>query len=240
MNKRKAIIFIVFILILLVIGIAIKIVIDFRKEGQIRNEVKEVTKVFVPSNIDDESINALLERRVITKGEYSKVEDSIKSYYKDLYSNLKNITFLLDEENEYNYLSSENLKNDSESLLKAKDSITNTKAQIDEYYTLFINYLTIDDTKLSYVADKNLSNYYIKFYLELTNEVNDEELKENLLTKYNKVNNRLDIYSEALTFLETNVKHWSIKKGTISFDSTEYYDDYIEITNKLNEEVPKE
>lgn len=237
MNKKKIIIGVITILVLIIIGVALKISFDFKKEATIRSEVKEITKVFVPTNIDNEDANAVLERRVITKGEYSKVEDSLKLYYKDLYSNLKNLTFLLDEENEYNYLSVDNLKPDSESLIKSKDTINNTKAQIEEYYNIFINSLTVEDTKLSYVTNKDLSNYYIKFYLELTNEVNDEELKENLLAKYNKINTRLDIYNEALTFLETNVKHWEIKKDNISFDSTEIYDEYIEITSKLNEGV---
>ncbi len=237
MNKKKLILFIFFILIIVIIGIAIKITIDFRREAQIKKEIEEVTKLFGTANIDNEDANAMLERRVITKGDYSKVEDSIKLYYKDLYSNLKNITFLLDEENEYNYLSVDNLKNNSESLVKAKDSINNTKAQIDEYYNLFLNYLTVEDTKLSYISNKDLSNYYISFYLELTNEVNDEGLKENLLAKYNKITNRLDVYNEALTFLETNIKHWTIKDNAISFDSTEIYDEYIKITSKLNEGV---
>ena len=226
MNKKKLILFIFFILIIVIIGIAIKITIDFRREAQIKKEIEEVTKLFGTANIDNEDANAMLERRVITKGDY-----------KDLYSNLKNITFLLDEENEYNYLSVDNLKNNSESLVKAKDSINNTKAQIDEYYNLFLNYLTVEDTKLSYISNKDLSNYYISFYLELTNEVNDEGLKENLLAKYNKITNRLDVYNEALTFLETNIKHWTIKDNAISFDSTEIYDEYIKITSKLNEGV---
>ena len=237
MSKKKVIIIIALLAILAIIFLAIKITTDFKKEAQIREEIKEVTKLFGTANIDNEDANAMLERRIITRGDYSKVEDSIKLYYKDLYSNLKNLTFLLDEENEYNYLSVDNLKPDSDSLLKSKDTINNTKAQIDEYYNIFIKSLTIEDTKLSYVTNKDLSNYYIKFYLELTNEVNDEELKENLLAKYNKINTRLDIYNEALTFLETNVKHWEIKKDNISFDSTEIYDEYIEITSKLNEGV---
>ncbi len=237
MSKKKVIILISLLAIIAIIFLVIKITTDFKKEAQIREEIKEVTKLFGTANIDNEDANAMLERRVITKGDYSKVEDSIKLYYKDLYSNLKNLTFLLDEENEYNYLSVDNLKPDSDTLLKSKDTINNTKAQIDEYYNIFIKSLTIEDTKLSYINNKDLSNYYIKFYLELTNEVNDEELKENLLAKYNKINTRLDIYNEALTFLETNVKHWEIKKDNISFDSTEIYDEYIEITSKLNEGV---
>ena len=237
MKNKKLLVGIIVILVLVTIGVTIKISIDFKKEAKIRDEIKEVTKVFGTANIDNEDVNAALERRVITRGDYSKVEDSIKLYYKDLYSNLKNLNFLLDEENEYNYLAVSNLKPNSDALLKSKDLINNTKAQIEEYYNLFINYLTVEDTKLSYVTSKDLSNYYIKFYLELTNEVNDETLKENLLAKYNKANNRLDVYNEALTFLETNVKHWEIKKDTISFDSTEIYDEYIEITSKLNEGV---
>ena len=130
MNKKKIIIGVITILVLIIIGVALKISFDFKKEATIRSEVKEITKVFVPTNIDNEDANAVLERRVITKGEYSKVEDSLKLYYKDLYSNLKNLTFLLDEENEYNYLSVDNLKPDSESLIKSKDTINNTKAQI--------------------------------------------------------------------------------------------------------------
>lgn len=234
-NKMKLIIFLV--VIALVIGVATKVTLDFRKEAKIRKEIKEVTELFINNNINNEEANAMLERRVIEKGDYKIVEEAIKLYYKDLYSNLQNITFLLDEENEYSYLSSSNLKTDGPDFTKSKDTIANTKAQIDDYYNLFITYLTDEEVKLSYIKDKELSKYYIDFYLELTDEVNNKALKENLLKKYTSANNKLDIYNEVLAFLEINSIHWHIKKDNILFDSIEINDKFNFITSKLIEEV---
>lgn len=233
MKNKKLLI--IGIILLIILALTAKIALDFHKEKQIRNEIKEVTKLFGTSNIDDESAKEMLERRIIDKGDYKVVEDSIKRYYKDLYSNLNNINFLLDEENEFNYLSSTNITSDMPSFTKSKDTIKNTRAQTEEYYNLFIKYLTDEEIKLGYISDSKVRKYYVDFYLELTNEVNDENLKESLLAKYNSVNNKLDIYEEALTFLENNSEHWKIKDDNIAFDTTEIYDEYILITNKLTE-----
>ena len=78
MSKKKVIILISLLAIIAIIFLVIKITTDFKKEAQIREEIKEVTKLFGTANIDNEDANAMLERRVITKGDYSKVEDSIK------------------------------------------------------------------------------------------------------------------------------------------------------------------
>ncbi len=236
MNKKKIIILLSIIALVLIVVIGIKIGLDFHKESIIKEDIRSINNAII--NYDESfDINSILETRKINSGHYKAVEDAIKTYYTDLYNNLKNIAFLLDSENEYNYLDISNIKSDGPTFTKSKDMISNTKAQIDDYYNLFLKYLTNEDLKLNYIADKKLDRYYVNFYLELTSEINDEVLKNNLATQYEKAINKLDIYEEAIDYLIINKSTWTIKNNTITFNKTEYYTEYNKITNKLNEGV---
>lgn len=234
MKKKHTVFIVIAIIVIIGVAIALKISSDFNKETKIKSDIKEVINVFDTKNINQEKINKVLNRRVIKKGQYKKVEESIKDYYKDLYDDFNNLIFLLDDDNFSNYLTSKNLKDDRPSFLKSKNNLQNSKAQITENYNEFITQLTDETTKLTYIIDKDLDKYYIDFYLSLTNEINKEELKKEIENMTNSAQEKIIIYNEALDFLIANKGHWDIKNEVIMFDKTEYYEEYINITEKLN------
>lgn len=206
---------------------------DLKKEKVIKSEIKEITKVFGTENIDNDDVNTILERRLIKKGEYGKVEDSVKQYYKDLYDDLKNINFLLEEDN-YNYfLSSKNIVEDGPSFIKSKNKIQNIKAQLSECYQEFDNQLNNESIKISYVIDQDLSRYYKNFYLDLTNSSIEPTIKNDIEKRYKAALNKIDIYNEALDFLIATKGHWEVKNDVIAFEKAEDFDYYKEITDKL-------
>lgn len=232
MKKKKTII--IFIIIAIIIAfITTKLISDFTKETKIKDEIKEISKVFKVVNIDDDEVNEILNRRIIKSGPYKDVEDSIKKYYQNVYSNLKNLTFLLDDDNFSIYLSGDNLKEDKPNFTKSKDNLLNTKAQIDEYYNLLTDELDNKQTKIEYILDKDVSPYYQEFYLELTSLAISNDFNNELSEAYENTITKIDIYNEALDFLITNKGHWSIKDDVIIFDDTVLYEEYINITKKL-------
>lgn len=232
MNKKKIIIISIAIILILALGIITKVAIDFNKESKIRNEIKEIEKVFFSS--DNTSINEILDRRIIKKGPYATVEESIKAYYKNLYSTKENIFFLLDDDNFSNYLSSKNLNDDKPLYVKSRSNLKNTKAQLDENYQKYLSDINETSNKLSYLTEKDLKSYYSNFYIELTENVITSESKEVLEKEYNKAINRINIYNEVYDFLSANKGHWAIKNDRLEFDDTLLYEEYINITDKLS------
>lgn len=233
MKNKKTVIICIFIIIA-VLGISIKLALDLSKEAKIRNEIKEISKVLNLANIDDDQVNEILSRRIIKKGHYADVEDSIKNYYTNLYSDIKNLTFLLDDDNFSSYLTEKNLNDDKPTFIKSKDNLQNSQAQIEEYYTKLTNELTNKNEKLSYVAEKNLSTYYRDFYLELTTLAIPEDFQTQVDNAYEQTLEKIEIYNEALDFLIANKGHWTVKNEVILFDETTLYEEYIVITEKLS------
>ena len=232
--KKKRVIFTIIVLALILAGFLVTSLIrDLKKEKVIKDEINQISKVFGTENIDDDDVNTILERRILKKGEYAKEEDSIKKYYKDLYDDLKNINFLLEEDNYDFFLTSKNLIEDGPSFIKSKNKIQNTKAQLAECYQEFSNQIDNESIKISYVLDKDLSRYYKNFYLDLTDDLVDSSLKNNIEKKYKVLLNRIDIYNEAFDFLIASRGHWQIKNDVIAFERPEDFELYKNIIDKL-------
>ncbi len=233
--KKKAIIILLIIIALLVFTfLFFKVYKDLRKESTIRNEIQEINRIIEQNNTDDEDIiYEILDRRTIEKGSYKKIENAIKNYYKDYYSSYKNIVFLLEEESIYNYLSNDNLKDFDNTYAKSKDHIINTNAQVEELYKTFTSYET-EDKKNSYIAETKLDNYYKNFYIELTSNTLSETNVDEVKTNYTKYTTNLEIYNEALDFLNSKKNSWKIKNDIIVFEQVEDYETYMSIINKLN------
>lgn len=232
--KKRRVLFTVVVLAIILAGFLVSgLIRDLKKETTIKNEMKEITKVFGSENINEDNVKTILERRLIKKGEYAKVEDSLKLYYKDLYDDYNNVIFLLEEEN-YNYfLSSKNILEDGPSFIKTKNKIQNMKAQMAECYQELDKQINNESVKISYVLDKDLSRYYKNFYLDLTENLIPETIINNLEKKYKEVIKKIDIYNDALDFLIATKGHWEIRNDVIAFEKTEDFDLYKEIISKL-------
>jgi len=236
MDKKKMIIIVIALLLIVGSFIAIKVALDFNKEAKLRDEIKKISTIFTTEESKNK-LTEILDRRVISKGQYALVEDSIKLYYKDLYNNLSNLNFLLDDDNFTDYLSSRNLSNDGPNFIKSRDNLANTRVQIDENYKLFTNLLDDDPTRSSYLEGKNIDIYYRNFYLELTTLVVNADFRSTLKSDYDQVISKISIYNEIFDFLFSNKGHWAISNDKIAFDDTVLYDEYIHITEKLNGEI---
>lgn len=233
MEKKHLIFFIILLLFIVGSVITFNVVTDLNDEGKIKNEIKEISKVFTIANIDDEDVNEILDRRIIKKGTYADIENSIKQYYKSLYSDLKNLTFLLDADNFTNYLSSKNIVEDGPIFLKSRSNLTNTKSQITEYYDKFTKSISNDNNKLSYM-DKSAKKYYIDFYLELTDLALPEDFEQQLEKEYNNVINNIDIYNQAFDFLYANRSDWEIRNNELVFEDATILDEYMKVIDQLN------
>lgn len=235
MKKKYLIIAIIILAIALIIGISLKIGTDFSKETKIKNEVKLIVEYLDKGLYNDETLTKILNREVVETGDYSFVEKSIKSYYKDLQADLSNFDFLISEDNFSNYLSGSNLKEDRPSFIKSKDNLHNTKSQITEVFIELDNQLNDKSLKMTYIADKDVKSYYKEFYLSLIDEYLDEDFYNNIKTSKENTLSKIDTYNEALDFLIANKGHWDIDKEVIIFDDNIYYEEYLSITNKLTE-----
>lgn len=235
LKKKYLIIAIIILAIALIIGISLKIGTDFSKETKIKNEVKLIVEYLEKGQYNDETLTKILNREVVESGEYNIVEKSVKSYYKDLQADLSNFDFLISEDNFSNYLSGTNLKEDRPSFIKSKDNLHNTKSQITEVFTELDNQLNDQNLKAQYIADKDIKSYYKEFYLSLIDEYLNEDFSNNINISKENTLSKIATYNEALDFLIANKGHWNIDKEVIIFDDNIYYEEYLNITNKLIE-----
>ncbi len=235
MKKKYLIIASIIILILICGSIVINIVVDYNKETKIRNEVQEIIEELKQETIDEEKIKLLLNRQEVKKGKYNKVEISIKKYYTDIYLNISNLNFLTAKENYELYLEEDNLEQDKPNFIKSKEKLTNTNAQISIEYESFKKKTNDKATKMVYIADKGLKQYYIDFFLELTNEVEINEINKNIENQVNDIAKISDVYNEVFSFLSANKGNWDVKGNIMTFKETTLYDEYSQIIEKLPE-----
>ncbi|HAB66775.1 MAG TPA: hypothetical protein DCE23_05355 [Firmicutes bacterium] len=233
MEKKHVIFFIILLLLIIGFIIAFNVISDLNDETKIKNEIKEISEVFTIANIDNENVNEILDRKVIKKGIYADIEVGIKQYYKNLYSDLKNLTFLLDADNFTNYLSSKNITEDGPIFLKSRSNLNNSKAQIIEYYDKFTKSLSNNNTKLSYI-NQNEKKYYIDFYLELTNLALPENFESSLKDEYDNALNNIEIYIKAFDFLYANRSNWEIRNTELVFEDATILDEYMQVIDQLN------
>ena len=235
MKKGRIIFTVLVMLIIIACFIFAKVFNDLKKENKIKSEIKEIVQVFGTENIDDDDVNAIIDRRIYTKGNYAKVEDAVKNYYKDLYSYQKNITFLMDDENFINYLTVENISSDGKDFLKSKSNLQTTKLQINDKYQQFDQQLNDDAVKISYIFDKKIDKYYQNLYLEFISQYTPSNLTDDMKEKYDQSLKKIDLYNEAFDFLATNKDHWKTTGDVLTFDDTGLYEEYKKITDQIDE-----
>ncbi|MBQ4031483.1 MAG: hypothetical protein II625_06985 [Bacilli bacterium] len=233
--KKSRVIFTIMILVLILASFVLaKVFSDLKKEKRIENEIKEVVRVLGTENIDDDDVNAILERRIFSKGNYHIVEDALKNYYKDLYNYQKNIAFLMDDDNFITYLSSKNIVEDGPTFTKSISNLQTNKSQLADKYNEFEKQLKDESTQISYIFDKNVDSYYKKYYLECISEYTPSSLETDIKDKYEETLKKIDLYNEAFAFLTANEAHWRITDDVITFDDTTLYEGYKAITDKID------
>ena len=117
--KKKIFIGIGIIVAIIVAIIAFMVVSDMIQEKKLMEEFQYVEGLTEKEDHETDEIKEALER-VITKGDYGKVETSYKQYLKDVYGNMENISKILDDEKITNSLTSENYKEDGPDFVTTK------------------------------------------------------------------------------------------------------------------------
>ena len=234
MKKNRVIFTVIILVLILACFVLAKVFSDLKKEKLIKKDIQEIVAVLGTENIDDDDVNAMLERRIFSKGSYYIVEDSLKNYYKDLYSYQKNITFLMDDDNFDTYLSPKNIAEDGPTFTKSISNLQTTKSQLTDKYNEFKNQIENESTQISYIYDREVDSYYKKIYLEFISDFTPSSLANDIKEKYDKTLELIDLYNEAFVFLTANEAHWQVIDDVITFDDTTLYEGYKTITDKID------
>lgn len=224
------------VLITGVIAIGIALYHDFKQEGELISECKEIKKLTNAENLDAEKINEMLTRKIST-GEYLKVEEALKEYLTARFQNIRKISQILNDEKLEKILTIDNYKNDGPEFVTTKEYIENTKQELQELKNKYEELFT-EETVMSYINDKNLDSYYVKFYKqELIG--NPEESKDNTVEhNIDGIITVLDSYNSVIDFLVTNKNSWKIEGENIVFANEELSNKFLEIVNNMLENIP--
>lgn len=239
MKKRFIItvsVIVALVLITGVIAIGIGLYHDFKQEGELISECKEIKKLTNAENLDAEKINEMLTRKIST-GEYLKVEEALKEYLTARFQNIRKISQILNDEKLEKILTIDNYKNDGPEFVTTKEYIENTKQELQELKNKYEELFT-EETVMSYINNKNLDSYYVKFYKqELIG--NPEESKDNTVEhNIDGIITILDSYNSVIDFLVTNKNSWKIEEENIIFANEELSNKFLEIVNNMLENIP--
>ena len=133
-------------------------------------------------------------------------------------------------------LTIDNYKNDGPEFVTTKEYIENTKQELQELKNKYEELFT-EETVMSYINDKNLDSYYVKFYKqELIG--NPEESKDNTVEhNIDGIITILDSYNSVIDFLVTNKNSWKIEEENIIFANEELSNKFLEIVNNMLENI---
>ena len=182
---------------------------------------------------ETDEIKEALER-VITKGDYGKVETSYKQYLKDVYGNMENISKILDDEKITNSLTSENYKEDGPDFVTTKKYLTETKQSLEEGKNKYYELLT-EDGAMKYIKEQNLDSYYEDLYKnEIKVYINQEERDDKTVEEsINDVISVLSTSEKIINFLSENKGKWEIEEDSIVFETQKLSDEYDKLTSEI-------
>ena len=108
----------IFILFCVLVGFFV--VRDLRQEDDLRNNIKELNEMFSKNDLDVKKINKNLKTYVTTE-ENLKLEKAVKKYYKDAFSLVLNINYVLTDKKITSLLNKNNILNDMSKLNNLKN-----------------------------------------------------------------------------------------------------------------------
>lgn len=231
--KKKILIAIGIIAILIVAIIAFMAVSDMIQEKKLMEEFTYVDGLTEKEDHETDEIKEALER-VITKGDYGKVETSYKQYLKDVYGNMENISKILDDEKITNSLTSENYKEDGPDFVTTKKYLTETKQSLEDGKNKYYELLT-EDGAMKYIKEQNLDSYYEDIYKnEIKVYINKEERDDKTVEEsINDVISVLSTSEKIINFLSENKGTWEIEDDSIVFDTQKLSDEYDNLTSEI-------
>lgn len=231
---KKAIIgVIIAIVLVIVVGIGILVVNDFRQEDILRQEMLEFENLTRAENIDLNQIDQRI-RELKTTGDCGVLEKAMKNYLADVVNTSIDIANVLNDEKIINTLTPENYEADGPDFVQTKQFLEEAKSKIEENKTKVLELLT-NEGAMSYIENKNLDQYYIDLYKEivLSEDTAIEEDTNELESSLNEAIRILDIETQVINFLSENKNGWNIQDGNIVFNSETLQNQYNEYLSQF-------
>lgn len=213
--KKKNVIILISTVFIIIILIAIFVVKDLRQEKTLRDEIASIQELAGLEQMDMDAVNEKL-GRIVTTGDYAKVEKAVKNYMADNFNNAITIAEALNDEVLTNALTAENYMSDGPDFVKTKlllndlkERLTNAKEEMKR--------LSEDETVMSYLKDKE-DSYYVDLYKEIIGE--EESASEDAIEIEQSIDEVLDMVAveqSVIDFLSENKGQWTVQDGIIAF-----------------------
>ena len=232
--KKTVIWIFIAILLVIIVGIGILVVKDFKQEDILRQEMLEFENLTRAENIDLDQIDQRI-RELKTTGDYGVLEKAMKEYLSDVVNVSVNISNILNDEKIVNALTPENYTEDGPDFVETKQFLEQSKNNLEKYKNEVLELLT-NEKAMSYIENKNLDEYYIDLYKEIALsedtalDENNKEIEESL----NEATQVLDIETQVINFLSENKGKWEIQGENIVFSNESLSNQYNEYISQLN------
>lgn len=234
MKKNKTLIGVLIaigVVVFLAVAVFVYFIIsDIKQEEKLQTEINDITTLMSKENIDYTEIDKRL-NRTVTKGDCAKTEEAAKEYLKDVISEVKTITNILEDDQLTNILTASNYKADGPNFTKSKAYVASTKTSLIES-TKKYNELLTDDKIISYINRKKVDSYYVDLYKnDLIGTVDKEEA--NINKEITQITDILNVYEEVLNFLVKNKSSWTIENEQIVFNTDKQVNEYNKLISKI-------
>lgn len=181
---------------------------------------------------------------VKTSGDYAYVEEAVKKYYKALSDNVKAINSYLNNDKLTKILSIPNLIADRPDFTMSRTTIKNTKRKLEKAIGNIDS--LCDEKTIKNLIDKEKfddDEYYYDLYLQIMYTEQDvkefAQLKKEMETLSQNLNQYLDKVDEILKFLQENDKLIRYEQNGMYFNSDESLSTYKKLLSELDEAVSK-
>lgn len=231
--KKKIFITIGVIVAIIIAIIAYMVVSDMIQEKKLNEEFSYVDGLVENEERQTEEIKNALER-IVTKGDYAKVETSYKKYLKDIYENIENLTKILEDDEITNSLTAKNYQEDGPEFVKTKEYLSETKRSLEDGKNTYYELLT-EDGAMKYIKTMELDSYYEDIYKNEINGYISEEEHENKTVEesINDVISLLDTSEKIINFLSDNKDSWTIEDESIVFNTQKLSDEYEKMADEI-------
>lgn len=229
--KKKILITLVIIVVAIIAIIGCFLVFDFIQEGKLKQELYTINEI---SNTEPLDINAIDEKlnNIVTKGDYAIVEDACKTYLRDCFDNILQITDTLNDEQLVNLLTPENYVEDGKEFTKSKEYIKGTRTSLEICKQKYTEFLT-EEKAMSYINDKGLDEYYIDLYKqEFVGDMSKASNGE-VESSIDEIVKILDISENVLNLLSENPNSWEMQGEDIVFNKAKLLNEYNELIDQL-------
>ena len=231
-NNKTNKVLLTILLILIILLIAVGIIWG----GKILNKVKldREIKMLYENDINTVDYNNIT---LQTTGDFSTVENEIKSFFKDYSSKKEAFLKKVNDEKIISMLTVENYKTDGPEFTESIKYVEDQKEEFNNISQEFINLLDKDNI-LSRIENKNISECYKELYKGYFFENN--ELNQDIVRFSNDINDSTELMNKLyetelkmLNFLKENKDNWEILNNQLTFDNEEFLKQYDELKKEI-------